>query len=277
VPSFPFPERAVHALALATRYAAWRQSPTGSIVTFDDINSTRLRSIVETALARGGGWLDPEEVDGALRAAGLQAPPMAFINSQDDVLAAARRLEFPVALKAYGPDLLHKSDFGGVKLGLKDEWSVCVAYDALKAALDNGMTGVVIQKMVSGGVEMMIGATRDPTFGHVVAAGAGGTLIEIFRDVRFRMHPLTDTDAETMIDELRSVRVLRGFRGSPPADIGALRTAILRVSALLDVCPEIAELDINPITVHASGVTALDARIRVERAPAAPTSRRISY
>ena len=277
VPSFPFPERAVHALALATRYAAWRQSPTGNNVTFVDIDSTRLRSIVEKALARGGGWLDPEEVDGVLHAAGLQAPPMTFVNTEHDAVDAAISLEFPVALKAYGPDLLHKSDFGGVTLGLNDEWSVCVAYDAQTAALGSRMTGAVVQKMVSGGVEMMIGATRDPTFGHVVAAGAGGTLIEIFRDVRFRLHPLTDTDAETMIDELRSAKVLRGFRGSPPADIGALRTAILRLSALLDVCPEIAELDINPITVHASGVTAVDARIRVEGEPAAPVSRRISY
>ncbi len=277
VPSFPFPERAVHALALASRYATWRQSPIGSAVTFEDIDAPRLREIVATALTRGGGWIDPKEVDDVLHAAGLPAPPMSFVNTEADAAGAAMRLGFPVALKAYGPDLLHKSDFAGVKLDLEDQRSVSAAYAALTATLGSRMTGVVVQKMVSGGVEMMIGATRDPTFGHVVAAGAGGTLVEIFRDVRFRLHPLNDVDAETMIDELRFARVLRGYRGSSPADVGALRTAILRVSALLDVCPEIEEVDINPITVHESGVTALDARIRVERAPAAPASRRISY
>jgi acetyl coenzyme A synthetase (ADP forming)-like protein len=276
VPAFPFPERAVHALALATRYSEWRGSPDGNAVIFD-IDATQLRSLVENVVARGGGWLDPAEVNEALRAAGLQAPATAFVTSEDAAVDAANRIGFPVALKADGPELLHKSDRGGVMLGLKDAPSVRAAYNALTAALGASMTGTVVQKMISGGVEMMIGATRDATFGHVVAAGAGGTLVEILRDVRFRLHPLTDIDAETMIEQLRCAPVLRGYRGSPPSDVAALKDAILRVSALLDVCPEIAELDINPVTVHQSGVTALDARIRVERAAAMAGARRISY
>jgi acyl-CoA synthetase (NDP forming) len=173
---------------------------------------------------------------------------------------------------------LHKSDVGGVKLGLADESGVYSAYDELAAALGDRMTGAIVQPMVNDGVEMMIDATLDPAFGHVIGLGAGGTLVELLDDIAFRLQPLTDADPDAMLAELRCAKLLHGFRGSKPSDVTALRETLLRVSALLEICPEIREIDINPLKVRQSGVSAIDTRIRVEALPnAASSARRIAY
>lgn len=277
VPAFAFPERAVRALARATRYAEWRQKPEGKVVTFADIDAQRLRTIVEAACERGGGWLHPLEVAEILQISGIPAAPTLFATSADAATQAALSLEFPVVLKAWGPDLLHKSDVGGVRLGLGHEYAVVTAYEELAAKLGPRMTGVVVQPMVTGGVEMMLGATFQQNFGHVIACGAGGTLVEFVSDVGLRIHPLTDVEADDLIFSLRSARLLRGYRGSGPADVLALREAALRLSALLTICPEIREADFNPIRVLEKGARVLDARIRVEPQPPAVPSRRIAY
>jgi acetyl coenzyme A synthetase (ADP forming)-like protein len=277
VPAFAFPERAVNALALATRYADWRGRPAGQPVKFPDIDAARLRAIVARSCANGGGWLDPIDVSEMLGAAGIDAPPTLLVQSSQEAVAAATSVGFPVALKAYGPSLLHKSDVGGVRLSLPHEYAVAAAYDDLRATLGANMTGAILQPMITGGVEMMLGATFQPTFGHVIAYGAGGTLVELLADVAFRIHPLTDTDATDLIAGVRGSRLLQGFRGSGPADAAALREAILRLSALLDVCPEIREIDLNPLKVLDHGVCAIDARIRVEIAEAIVPSRRVAY
>ncbi len=277
VPAFPFPERAVQALAAATRYAGWRRTPVGSVVRFDDIDHPRLRAIVEAAIERGGGWLDPVDVAAMLTATGIEAPALTLARSATEAMEAAMCIGFPVALKAYGPELLHKSDVGGVKLALRDESSVYTAYEELASKLGDRMTGAIVQAMAPDGVEMMIGVTLDPAFGHVIAAGAGGTLVELLDDVSFRLHPLTDADPDAMFAELRSMKLLHGFRGSKPSDIPAFRDAILRVSALLDICPEINDLDLNPIKVRQSGAVVVDARIRVQRVVQTAPSLRIAY
>jgi acetyltransferase len=117
--------------------------------------------------------------------------------------------------------------------------------------------------MVTGGAEMMIGAINDASFGHVIACGSGGVLIDLLADTSWRVHPVTDVDAAEMIDGLRSAKLLRGFRGTPPCDEAAFRDAVLRISALIELCPEIEELDINPLMVLPSGVSAVDVRVRV--------------
>jgi acyl-CoA synthetase (NDP forming) len=277
VPAFAFPERAVNALALATRYAEWKRRPAGEVVEFDDMEAAPLRAIVDGACARGDGWLHPVEVSALLRKSGISAPPMVLAMSSDEAMEAAISIGFPVALKAYGPELLHKTDVGGVRLALITEYSVCAAFDELKSALGEMMTGAIVQRMVSGGVEMMLGATYQPAFGHVVACGAGGTLVEFLADVAFRIQPLTDTDAEDLVSGLRSARLLRGYRGSGPADSAALLDAIQRLSALLEICPEIQEIDLNPLKVLAQGVSALDARIRVAPIAVTMPSRRVAY
>ncbi|HXH37993.1 MAG TPA: GNAT family N-acetyltransferase [Thermoanaerobaculia bacterium] len=277
VPAFPFPERAVQALAAATRYAEWRRTPVGREVRFDDIDHVRLRSIIDAEIERGGGWLDPLGVAAVLSATGIDAPAIAFARSAEEAMEGAICIGLPVALKAYGPELLHKSEVGGVKLGLGDESKVYAAYEEMASSLGDRMTGALVQAMSPDGVEMMIGATVDPAFGPVIAAGAGGTLVELLNDVAFRLHPLTDADPEAMLSGLRCMKLLHGFRGSKPADMAALRGAILRVSALLEICPEIRELDLNPIKVRESGAVVVDARIRVEKPALTKPSLRIAY
>ena len=275
VPSFAFPERAVNALAQVTRYAEWRAKPAGVSVPFD-LDAAQLRSIVDAACANGGRWLHPLEVDAMLRAAGIGAPTTVLAMSAEAAMEAAASLGFPVVLKAYGPELLHKSDVGGVRLDLGYEYAVVTAYEEMAAALGDAMTGVLVQPMIAGGVELMLGATWQQSFGHVIAAGAGGTLVELLGDVAFRIHPLTDRDAREMLDALRCTKLLRGYRGHAPVDAEAYSQSILRLSALLDVCPEIRELDLNPLKVLEHGVCAVDARIRVEPVVSA-ASRRIAY
>ena len=277
VPAFPFPERAVQALAAATRYGAWREMPAGEAVHIDDVDRGRLRAIVEAGLARGGGWLDPMEVADTLAALRIEAPQTLLVHSADGAMEAAMRIGFPVALKAYGPELLHKSDVAGVTLSLRQECGVFDAYTQLASSLGDRMTGAVVQEMAADGVEMMVGIAHDRVFGNVVAMGAGGTLVELLNDVAFRLHPLSGNDPEAMLHELRCETLLRGFRGSKPVDVAGLRDAVLRVSALLDVCPEIRELDVNPLLVCGTGVMAVDARIRVEAVPAPTPSRRVAY
>jgi acetyl coenzyme A synthetase (ADP forming)-like protein len=277
VPAFPFPERAVNALALVTRYAEWRKRPAGKVMVFDDIDAARMRQIVDSSLATGGGWLDPLDVRDVLRAAGIKAPPTLLVKSAADAREAALSVGFPVALKAYGTEILHKTDVGGVRLGLADESAVVNAYEALAAALGDRMTGAIVQPMVHGGVEMMLGATYQPAFGHIVACGAGGTLVEWLGDVAFRIHPLNSDDADDMINEVTLSKLLQGVRGAPPSDRSALHESILRLSAMLDVCPEIREIDVNPLKVLEHGLAAVDARIRVEAITAGPPSRRVAY
>ncbi len=139
------------------------------------------------------------------------------------------------------------------------------------------MTGALIQEMVSGGVEMLVGAVEDPTFGPVLACATGGTAAELFADSQFRLHPLTEADAAAMVGALRGASLLRGFRGSPPADEPALREALLRLSTLIGWCPEIQELDINPLLVLTRGVRAVDARVRVDHARTRPGAGRVQY
>lgn len=277
IPAFPFPERAVQALAAATRYGAWRRQPAGETLDFDDIDRGRARATVEASLTRGGGWLAPNEVSDLLDAARISAPKTLLVHSASDAREAAKHIGFPVAVKAYGPELLHKSDVAGVTLNLGDECSVYDAYARLASSLGDRMTGAVVQAMAGGGVEMMVGVTHDSVFGKVVALGAGGTLVELLNDVAFRLHPLTSADPEAMLHELRCEKLLHGFRGSKPADVAGLSDILLRVSALLEICPEIRELDINPLVVRDRDVMAVDARIRVEAASAPSPSRRVAY
>jgi len=276
VPSFAFPERAVGALSRAAHYAEWRRRPEKESVPFTLAEET-LRGIIDNALQRGGGWLDPSEVDHLFRAAGINTAGGEMVTDAEEAFEAAMRIAQPVALKAIGPNLLHKSDRGGVRLGLQTECDARDAFLEMKSRLGDDMTAAYVQPMIPGGIEVMLGATDDPTFGQVLAFGAGGTLVEILADVAFRLHPLTETDTDDLIQQTRIAKVLTGVRGAAPSDTPALREAILRLSTLITICPEIRDLDINPLKVLPHGAIALDARIRVERIVQAPPSRRIAY
>ncbi len=277
VPSFAFPERAVNALARATSYAEWRRRPIGGVKKLDDVDAGQLRVIVERKVAAGGGWLDPLDTIAMLHAARIPSALAESVTSVFDAVQAAMRMGFPVVVKALGPSLLHKTEAGAVKLNLQDEREVREAYLELESRLGDAMTGALVQQMVPGGVEVMLGATQDPTFGHVVVFGAGGTLVEVLSDVAFRIHPLSDVDAEDMVAEVRTARLLRGVRGAKPADVAALHDILMRLSALIEICPEIRELDINPLKVLEQGAIVVDARVRLEAIVPGPPSRRVTY
>ena len=276
IPAFGFPERAVSALAHAVSYAEWRRRPIGTVPVFSDIDQAAARRAVQDTLSRGGGWLSPIETSRLLAAAGIAVPRSELVESADEAMEAAMRIGTKVALKALGPALLHKTEAGAVRLNL-DECAAAQAFQDFEGRLGNAMTGALVQEMVTEGVEVMIGVTDDPTFGHVVAYGAGGTLIELLRDVTFRLHPISDAMVDAMVDEARITKLVRGFRGAKPGDVAALKQALLRVSALLGICPEIRELDINPLKVLEHGVMAVDARVRVEPLKESAPSRRVTY
>jgi acetyl coenzyme A synthetase (ADP forming)-like protein len=276
IPCYMFPEAAVTALARVAAYGEWRCKPRGQVPQFAEFRQDAARAIVERVLALGGGWLPPRDADELLATCGIDTAAAITATNEEDVVAAARAIGGPVAMKAVGPSILHKSEVGGVKLGLEGDSAVRDAYREMSARLGDRVSHVLIQEMVPNGVEMIVGVTQDPSFGPIVACGTGGTLVELFADVVFRMPPLTDVDAADMVNELKGAARLRGYRGAAPVDEDALKDTLLRVSALVECCPEIHELDINPLAVLPRGVCALDVRIRVEWQRRA-LSRRIQY
>lgn len=277
IPSYEFPESAASALAKVTAYGDWRRKPLGVLPTFGDIRSDDAKAIVEKVLSRGGGWLSPIEMGDLFSAAGIPVAKSRFVPSLDDAVQAAEKIGFPVALKAAGPAIIHKTEIGGVLLNLADETAVRRAYEGLATRLGPDMAGVIVQEMVEGGVEVVVGATLDQTFGPLVLYGSGGILVELLNDVAFRINPLSDFDAREMINEVKGTALLRGYRGSAPADEAALVEIILRVSALLEICPQIQEMDANPVKVLESGAIVVDARVRVDRVVEPPPTRRIAY
>jgi acetyl coenzyme A synthetase (ADP forming)-like protein len=282
VPRYEFPEAAAVALARATTYGTWLRTPVDAPPAFADLDSATARRIVDTALARGGGWLTPDEAQALAGAAGIDVPRAILARNADEAAAAAETIGGPVVLKAVGPSILHKTESGAVKVGLRGPSAVRDAWAEMAGRLgttDRGgaMAGGLVQAMVSGGVEMLVGVTDDPMFGAVIACASGGILAELVHDAEFRLHPLTARDADEMIASLRGAALLKGYRGSPPGDAAALKDVLLRVSALVSVCPEIHELDINPLTVLTRGVAALDIRVRVAAPHPAAATRRVTY
>jgi acetyl coenzyme A synthetase (ADP forming)-like protein len=277
IPSYKFPESAARALARVTSHAEWLRRPDGQSPEFRDFVVDEARTVVQEVLARGGGWLHPGEAERLLAAAGIPSARSEFAATADEARAAARRIGFPVAVKASGPKILHKSDVGGVALGLADQSAVVDACREMAGRLGNDLAGFLVQEMAGPGVELMVGAVDDPAFGPTIAFGSGGTLVELLGDISLRLHPLTQADVAEMMEEVKGTALLRGFRGSPPADEAAVRDLLLRLSALLEHCPEIRELDANPVRVFSKGLKVLDARVRVSAAPQHPPTRRIRY
>jgi acetyl coenzyme A synthetase (ADP forming)-like protein len=266
VPCYTFPESAVRALAHAVQYERWRRAPAGAVPTFGDVDWNAVRAIVESVRRTGGGWMSPLGCLALLDAGGIHAAPTRVVVDVAGVTAAARQLGYPVVLKGAGPDILHKTEKHAVYTGLNDEAAVLHAFHALTRRAD--VLQVIVQPMVADGVEMLVGATLDAKFGHAVVCGVGGTLVELLRDTSCRLTPLTGVAACQMLDDVRGIALLRGFRGAPPRDESALQNILLRLSALLEACPDIVEVDLNPVIVTTSGATVVDARIRVTAAGA---------
>src|SRR5205085_2836165 len=211
------------------------------------------------------------------KAVGITMAQTRLVTKADEAVKAAKAMGYPVVLKAVGPRILHKTEVGGVRLNLASERAVRQASHEMTARLGEELSAMIVQEMVTGGVEVVVGATLDPTFGPLVVYGSGGILVELLNDVAFRINPLTDVDVEDMLNEVKGTALLRGWRDMPAADEAALRELILRVSVLLEICPQIHEMDANPVKVLEQGAKIVDARIRVARLADPTPTRRIAY
>lgn len=228
-------------------------------------------SIVAAARAEGRTLLDEVEAKSILKDAGIPATAATLATSASEAQSQADAMGYPVVLKVVSPDIAHKSDAGGVKLNLADGAAVMAAFDeimanASKAAPGARIKGVSVQEMAKPGTEVIVGMTTDPQFGPVMMFGLGGIMVEVLKDVAFRVVPLEPRDAASMIEDIKGKPILDGVRGQPPADIAALEATILGVSNLVQAHPEIQELDLNPVFAYPDGALAVDARIVVSEA-----------
>lgn len=268
IPTYAFPEDAAVALTHAVRYGQWLKKPAGVVPELSDVSRERARAVLE---GRQAGWLSADEVRALLEAYGIRMPRSRVVRSAGEAEEAARAFGGKVTVKLVSREIQHKTEVGGVKLGLSTPEEASRAFDEIRAGLQarglvDKMDGALVQEMITGGVETYVGSTEAPGFGMLVAFGIGGINVELWKDVVFRVHPLTDLDAREMLEQIRGRALLEGFRGMPPADKEALVSAILRVDRLVGDNPEIRELDINPLVAlpPGEGVVAIDARIRIE-------------
>ncbi len=228
--------------------------------------SMSIADVIERARAQGRRTLTEVESKQVLAEAGIPVVPTRLATTPQEAAAAARELGFPAVLKVVSPDILHKSDVGGVRLGLQSAEEVARAFEEVVAsarrhAPDARIEGVAVQPQASPGIEVILGLSTDAQFGPVLMFGLGGILVEVLRDVSFRIVPITPRDAREMVREIRAFPVLQGYRGQPPADLEALERMLLRLSEFAQAHPEVEELDLNPVFAYPQGAVAVDARI----------------
>lgn len=270
VPVYTFPEDAVQSLSLAWPYSQYRQREEGRIRTFTDVDDEKARRYLRAqgALSKEGGWIAPETAIGLLEHYGIPTAATRAAMTGDEAAHAAAETGFPVAMKLRSMSITHKTDVGGIALDLTNEEEVKGAFRTMQERLQaagraDAMEGVIIQPMMKGGQEVIIGMSQDPVFGPLLMVGIGGVQVELIKDVAFSLHPLTDRDPDYMLRQLKGLPLLTGWRGSNPKDVESLREVLLRFSSLIDDFDEIAEMEINPLMVfdRGKGCAVVDARI----------------
>lgn len=225
--------------------------------------------VLANARAQNRQVLNEVESKELLKEAGISITEAHQAATKEDAVAAAKKIGFPVVLKILSPQIIHKSDIGGVKLGLENEDQVAQAYDEIIAAARSAepsatIDGVSVQGMAKPGIEVIIGMSKDPQFGPVLMFGLGGIMVEILKDVAFRIVPLNERDAREMVKEIKGYPVLEGYRGQDPADVAKLEEALLKLSKFVESHSEIKEIDLNPIFAYKDGLSAVDARVILE-------------
>jgi acyl-CoA synthetase (NDP forming)/GNAT superfamily N-acetyltransferase len=260
-PVFELPERAIAALARSARYAAWRAQPVGRRPSLPDVEPRRARCLVTTALETGGGWQTSNVSAALLACYGIDVVGQREVAGAEAAVAAAEDLGYPVVVKSAAPEVVHKTDIGGVRLGLATADAVWDAYRAVAAAC--GDRRVLVQRQSPPGVDLVAGLVHDPLFGSLLMCGVGGIHTDLLDDRAVRLLPLTDRDAAGMWRTLRAAPLLTGFRGAPPADTAAVEQLLLRLGRLAEDLPEVAELDLNPIVVHPRGLDVIDVKVRL--------------
>lgn len=271
VPSFAFPEATAAGLARASEYGQWLKRPRGTIPELPGVDGKKAQDMLKAALERRGPqpvWLDAGTVTGLLDCYGIHGAPSKSARTAREAAKSAADVGFPVAVKLMSATIAHKTEVGGVVLGLHTQREVERAFVDIRERLasigrQDEMQGVVVQRMIAEGVEVIVGVTQDPSFGPLILFGTGGIYTELFKDVTFRIHPLTDVDAREMVRSVRARQLLEGWRGSEPSDIQALEQLLLRVSAMVEDLPQITELDLNPVKVlpRNKGYVVVDARV----------------
>ncbi|HYF27089.1 MAG TPA: acetate--CoA ligase family protein, partial [Baekduia sp.] len=273
LPAYTFPEEAAGALGRAAAYARWRRRPPDPPPEL----GARRGDAAALLAARAGdtpAWLAPEDVGALCRAYGIPLVHSRTARTTPAVVAAARAVGFPVALKAIAPGLTHKTEAGGVRVGLTSEAEVAAAVKTMRHDVRRAghhVEAFLVQPVLEPAVELLVGITNDPQLGPLVVCGAGGVRAEVERDLAVRLAPVGRLEAREALRTLRAHRVLEGWRGAPRCDIEAVEDLVVRTGVLAAAHPEIVELDFNPVAASPGGAVVLDARVRVVRAaPAAP-------
>ncbi|KAB2877394.1 hypothetical protein F9K33_16465 [bacterium] len=273
IPTYIFPESAVAALAAMNEHRKWRLKHEGTFKNFD-VKKDQVKKIINRAYKENRLYLGQSEVFEILDAYGFRIAANTIVTTEDAAAAFAKKLQKPVVLKVHSSTIVHKSDVGGVQIDLRSESEVRHGYQAIyknlkEKKLDGQIEGIVVQEMVKGGKEVVLGMNHDKQFGPVIMAGLGGIYVEVLKDVAFRIAPLTDFDAKEMIESLRSYPLLQGVRGEKPVHIATVIEYILRLSQLVIDIEDIAEIDMNPFMVFESknDCKIVDARIKLMDRP----------
>ena len=265
IPAYIFPESAARALSAINRQVEWAARPAANPAPVD-VDRAAARAILDGATRDGRASLTEVESLALLHTYGIPVAESRYATRPEDLTAAGHALGYPLAMKVVSPDVSHKTDVGGVRLGITSEVQLHEEYRELirnvrERAPGAKVNGVLLQQMVSGGRETIVGISRDPSFGSLVMFGLGGIFVEALQDVIFRMTPIDDAQALEMIQGIQGARVLRGMRGAPPVDYSALAAAVRRIAQLGADFSEILELDVNPLLAMEHGAIAVDARV----------------
>jgi 4-hydroxybutyryl-CoA synthetase (ADP-forming) len=271
IPHFMYAEPAIQTLAAMYRFSEWLSREEEPPKSFQ-VNIEKVAKIFTNVKREGRSNLLEEEGYEVLQAYGFQTPKSYLAKSEGESADAARNIGYPLVMKIVSPQIIHKSDAGGVKIGLSNEQEVRKGYNDIienirKYNKDALIKGILIQEMVRSGKETIIGAKRDPLFGPLLMFGLGGIYVEVLKDVTFRIAPLTEKDAAEMIESIKSIKLLKGARGEKPSDLKALAENLQRLSQLVTDFPEIEEFDMNPLLVFEEGVgtRAVDVRIGLSK------------
>jgi acetyl coenzyme A synthetase (ADP forming)-like protein len=270
IPSYPVPRMAMKTVSRAVEYGRWLARPVGSAPALPGVRNAEARNLIKNALKNGRDWLSQEEAELLLNCYGIAMVRTLKVANADEVAKAYSMFEgSKVVLKGVAEGLVHKSEAGGVRVGLSSPSEVRAAAKEMNDKLASAgyhLTSFLVQPMIPAGPEMIIGAKNDRSFGPIIVCGAGGVLVELLKDVSIRIAPLNDLDAREMVRSLKGYPILKGYRGAPACDVGAFEDIILRVAALVGDSTEVAELDLNPIMLQpeGKGATVVDARVRVE-------------
>ena len=270
VPNYQVPERAVKAIAAMRDQRKWLNTPPLQVETFE-ADKAKVAEVFAAVRADGRVTMGDSEARTVLESYGIPLPKTGLAATADEAVTIAEQIGYPVVMKIASPDILHKSDIGGIKLNISSATEVRDAFDLLvyrgrRFMPDATIWGCQIQQMVKGGREVIIGVNRDPQFGPLIMFGLGGIYVEALKDVTFRVAPIDRRQATEMLDEIRSYRLLRGVRGEKPSDRPAIVETLLRISQLVTDFPEIVELDINPLIVfeQGRGVLGIDMRLALK-------------